>query len=48
MDWFLLGLRVVHVGSAMVWFGGAIIGGFFLGPTAEALGKPASRSWITW
>lgn len=39
MDWLLLGLRVVHVGSAMVWFGGAIIGGFFLGPTAEALGK---------
>lgn len=39
MDWLLLGLRVVHVGSAMTWFGGAIIGAFFLGPTAEALGK---------
>lgn len=26
----LLGTRVVHVGSAMIWFGGAIIGGFYL------------------
>lgn len=41
MDWWLLGLRVVHVGSAMVWFGGAIIGGFFLSPTATALGESA-------
>ena len=41
MDWLLLGLRVVHVGSAMVWFGGAIIGGFFLSPTATALGDKA-------
>ena len=30
--------RIVHVGSAMMWFGGAIIGGFFLQPTAKALG----------
>ena len=41
MDWWLLGLRTVHVGSAMVWFGGAIIGGFFLSPTASALGDSA-------
>jgi uncharacterized membrane protein len=39
MDWLLLGTRVVHVGSAMIWFGGAIIGGFYLQPTATALGK---------
>jgi hypothetical protein len=39
MDWLLLGTRVVHVGSAMIWFGGAIVGGFFLQPTAQALGK---------
>lgn len=38
MDWWLLFLRVIHIGSAMVWFGGAIIGGFFLAPTAAALG----------
>ena len=39
MDWWLIVLRIVHVGAAMAWFGGAIIGGFFLQPTAEALGK---------
>jgi uncharacterized membrane protein len=38
MDWWLILLRIVHVGSAMAWFGGAIIGGFFLTPTAQALG----------
>ena len=41
MDWWLLGLRVVHVGSAMIWFGGSIIGGFFLSPTVAALGDSA-------
>jgi uncharacterized membrane protein len=41
MDWWLIGLRIVHVGSAMIWFGGAIIGGFFLNPTSTALGDSA-------
>ena len=39
MDLVVIGLRIVHIGSAMSWFGGAIIGSFFLGPTADALGK---------
>ena len=39
MDIVLLATRVVHIGSAMIWFGGAIIGGFFLQPTARALGQ---------
>ena len=39
MDWWMIFLRVVHIGSAMAWFGGAIIGSFFLGPTAKALGR---------
>ena len=39
MDWWLILFRVVHVGSAMLWFGGAIIGSFFLAPTANALGR---------
>jgi hypothetical protein len=34
-------LRIVHVGAAMAWFGGAIVGSFFLFPTAEALGAAA-------
>jgi len=45
MDPWLLDLRVVHVGSAMAWFGGAIIGGFFLFPAAKALG-PAGQSFM--
>lgn len=45
MDWLLILLRVVHVGAAMAWFGGAIIGSFFLTPTAKALG-PASQQFM--
>ena len=39
MDWWMIFFRVVHVGSAMIWFGGAIVGAFFLAPTAAAMGK---------
>lgn len=39
MDAWLISLRIIHVGSAMIWFGGAILTSFFLQPTAEALGK---------
>ena len=45
MDWWLILLRILHVGSAMSWFGGAIIGGFFLQPTANALG-PAGQPFM--
>ena len=37
MDAWLMLLRIVHVGSAMTWFGGAILAAFFLQPTATAL-----------
>jgi hypothetical protein len=39
LDGWLILLRIVHVLSAMSWFGGAIIGAFFLQPTAAALGQ---------
>jgi len=39
MDGWLILVRIVHVGSAMSSFGGAIIAGFFLAPTAAALGQ---------
>jgi len=45
MDWWLIILRVVHVGGAMAWFGGALVGGFFLMPAAKALG-PASQQFM--
>ena len=38
MDAWLLLLRIVHVGAAMAWFGGAVISSFFLLPTAQSLG----------
>lgn len=41
MDPVLLLLRIGHVGGAMIWFGGAIIGSFFLSPTVAALGAAA-------
>ena len=43
MDWLLIVARIVHVGSAMAWFGGAVIGGFFLTPTAKALGPSGQQ-----
>ena len=41
MDWWVIGLRIVHVGAAMLWFGGAILSAFFLDPTERALGRQA-------
>jgi uncharacterized membrane protein len=45
MDSWLIVLRVVHVGSAMAWFGGAVVGSFFLFPAAQALG-PAGQPFM--
>jgi hypothetical protein len=39
MDVLLILLRIVHIGSAMSWFGGSIVAAFFLQPTAAALGQ---------
>jgi uncharacterized membrane protein len=39
MDSLVILVRILHIGSAMMWFGGAIIAGFFLQPTAAALGQ---------
>ena len=39
MDGWMILLRIVHIGSAMSWFGGAILAAFFLQPTAAALGQ---------
>jgi hypothetical protein len=39
MDGWLILLRVVHIGSLMAWFGGAVVAFFFLLPTADTLGR---------
>jgi uncharacterized membrane protein len=41
MDVILILSRIIHVGSAMIWFGGAIVSSFFLQPTVAALGMQA-------
>ncbi|HEY7527187.1 MAG TPA: hypothetical protein VIA82_10200 [Candidatus Limnocylindria bacterium] len=41
MDWTLIILRILHVGSAMTWFGGAVFGALLLQPTVRALGPKA-------
>lgn len=38
MDAVFIFWRVLHILAAMIWFGGAIVSGFFLQPTAHALG----------
>jgi hypothetical protein len=45
MDALLISLRIIHVGSAMTWFGGTIVSAFFLQPTVEALG-PAGQPFM--
>jgi uncharacterized membrane protein len=46
VDPVLLLLRIGHVGGAMVWFGGAIIGSFFLSPTVAALGPATAQPFM--
>lgn len=41
MDILLILSRIIHVGAAMIWFGGAIVSSFFLQPTVDALGVRA-------
>ncbi len=44
-DAYRIVLRIVHIGAAMLWFGGAIVSAFFLDPTAKALG-PAGAPFM--
>ncbi len=45
VDAYLIVLRIVHIGAAMLWFGGAIVSAFFLDPTVRALG-PAGAPFM--
>lgn len=45
MDWLVIILRIVHVGCAMAWFGGAVVSSFFVFPAAQALG-PAAQPFM--
>lgn len=41
MDPILILLRVTHIGAAMIWFGGAVLGTFYFSPIGKALGPAA-------
>jgi hypothetical protein len=41
MDWFSVVFRVVHIGSAIVWAGGAALFFFYIEPTITKLGPDA-------
>src|SRR4029079_12619491 len=43
MDWFSVVFRVVHIGSAIVWAGGAALFFFYIEPTITKLGPEAEN-----
>ena len=43
MDWFSVVFRVVHIGSAILWAGGAALFFFYLEPTVNKLGPDAEK-----
>ena len=45
MDWFSVVFRVVHIGSAIVWAGGAALFFFYIEPTITKLG-PDAESFV--
>lgn len=43
MDWLHIALRLVHIGSAMAWAGGAALFFFYIEPTINKLGPDAEK-----
>ena len=43
MDWFSVVFRLVHIGSAIVWAGGAALFFFYIEPTITKLGQDAEQ-----
>lgn len=43
MDWFSIVFRVLHIGAAILWAGGAALFFFYLEPTMNKLGLDAER-----
>ena len=41
MDWLLIGLRILHIGSGVLWVGGAALFFFYVEPTLTKLGSNA-------
>jgi hypothetical protein len=43
VDWFAIVFRIIHIGSAILWAGGAGLFFFYLEPTINKLGPDAER-----
>lgn len=45
MDWYLIVLRILHIGSAVFWAGSSILFTLFIEPTVNAIG-PAGQQFM--
>ena len=43
MDWLVIGLRIIHIFSAVIWAGGTALFFFYLEPTIAKLGPDAEK-----
>src|SRR5205809_5346858 len=43
MDWLQIGLRIIHIGSGILWVGGAALFSLYIEPTLKALGPDAEK-----
>lgn len=43
MDAYMIGFRIIHIASAILWAGSAVFYSGFVGPTVETLGPEAGR-----
>jgi hypothetical protein len=43
MDWLQIALRIIHIGSGILWVGGAAIFSLYIEPTLNSLGPDAEK-----
>jgi uncharacterized membrane protein len=43
VDWLLIAVRILHIGAAVGWVGGAALFSFFVEPTLNAIGPDAEK-----
>ena len=43
MDWLQIALRIVHIGAAVLWVGGAALFSLYVEPTLNSLGPDAEK-----
>lgn len=43
VDWLVIALRILHIGTAVLWVGGAAIFSLYVEPTINALGPDAEK-----